>query len=186
MTVTQESTAITGIINEDWRSISGHINYQVSNIGRVRSVKTGRIMNGFTNDGYVRVGLYYMNTRKMCTVHRLVAQECLTNTENKAEVDHIDHNRSNNCVTNLRWSTVAENNRNSVSRQNSTSKYKGVSFYMQQKKWHAQIKANGRSVHIGYFNSEKEAAIAYNTYARDMFSEFAYINEISDYDDADL
>ena len=186
MTDTQESTAITGIINEEWRSISGHINYQVSNIGRVRNVKTGRIMKGFSNDGYVRVGMYYMNTRKMCTVHRLVAQEFLTNTENKAEVDHIDHNRSNNCLSNLRWTTSAENSRNSVSRQNSTSKYKGVSFYMQRKKWHAQIKSNGRTKHIGYFNSEKEAAIAYNTYARDMFSEFAYINEISDYDDADL
>ena len=185
MTDTQESNAITGIINEEWRSISGHINYQVSNIGRVRSVKTGRILKGFTNDGYVRVGMYYTNTRKMCTVHRLVAQEFLTNTENKAEVDHIDHNRSNNCLTNLRWTTASENQRNSVAKRNTASKYKGVTFHRQQNKWRAQIKPNGNRKHIGCFNSEKEAAIAYNTYARDMFGEYANLNDVSD-DDADL
>ena len=123
MTDTQESNSTTGVINEEWRSISGHINYQVSNIGRVRSVRTGGIMKGFTHDGYVRVGLYYMNTRKMCTVHRLVAQEFLINTENKSEVDHIHHSRSNNCLTNLRWTTAAENQRNSVAKRNTASKY---------------------------------------------------------------
>ena len=185
MNGTQESTAITGIINEEWRSISGNINYQVSNIGRVRNVKTGRIMKGFTSDGYVRVGMYHMNTRKMCSVHRLVAREFLTNTENKAEVDHIDHNRSNNCLTNLRWTTAAENQRNSVAKRNTTSKYKGVTFNRQHKKWRAQIQPTGNAKHIGYYNSEKEAAIAYNTCAREMYGEYANLNDVSD-DDTDI
>ena len=50
--------AITGVINEEWRAFSGYANYQVSNIGRVRNVKTERILKpNIRKDGYYIIGL---------------------------------------------------------------------------------------------------------------------------------
>ena len=53
-----EDTLLTGIINEEWRSIDGYMNYQVSNIGRVRSITTGRILKYFySEEGYLQLDL---------------------------------------------------------------------------------------------------------------------------------
>jgi len=59
-----ELNFLTGIINEEWRSIDGYLNYQVSNIGRVRNITTGRILKPVeTTGGYLQVSL--MNNNKV-------------------------------------------------------------------------------------------------------------------------
>ena len=66
------------IINEEWRSIDGYINYQVSNRGRVRKSNTGRILKQRKNrDGYYQIGLYCDSKNKIHQAHRLVANEFL-------------------------------------------------------------------------------------------------------------
>ena len=177
-----EST--TGIINEEWRSINGFINYQVSNIGRVRNVKTGRIFNqNLDTNGYCYVKLRQDNEPTNCRLQRLVAKEFLDNPQNKPFVDHIDRNKLNNCINNLRWATNQENQMNSTKTKNKkTSKYKGFSWFKACNKWKAQIKLNGKSFHLGYFDNEKDAARAYNNKALELFCEFANLNEISDDD----
>jgi len=55
-------------------------------------------------------------------------------------------------------------------------KYKGVSFHKRIKKWQAQIRANGRSVCLGYFSDPKDAAIAYDKAARVYQGNYAYLN----------
>ncbi len=76
--------AITGIINEEWRAVSGYANYQVSNIGRVRNVKTERMLKpNITPIGYYQFGLYKDNAKKYLRIHRLVAQEFIENPNSK-------------------------------------------------------------------------------------------------------
>jgi hypothetical protein len=63
-------------------------------------------------------------------------------------------------------------------KRNSTSKYKGVSFDSINNKWRSGIMINGKTIHLGRFNLEEEAAIAYNNKAIELFGEFAKINNI--------
>jgi hypothetical protein len=172
------------IIYEQWRTIDNYSNYQVSNFGRVRNVGTDRILiPSILKNGYRQIGLYKDKKMKKLYVHRLVAQEFIDNPDEKPLVDHIDHNKSNNCINNLRWATKNENQRNMSKHKNSRSIYKGVSFYKRVNKWVAQIRIDGKNKHLGYFENEKDAAKAYNEAAIHNFCEYALLNEISDDDD---
>jgi hypothetical protein len=65
------------------------------------------------------------------------------------------------------------------SRNTGTSKYKGVSYYTKNSCWRAGIRVDGKSIHIGFFDSEEEAAVAYNKAARKHFGEMAYQNQVT-------
>lgn len=170
------------IVTELWRNIDGYINYQVSNIGRVRNSETGRILKGHYNRaGYNQLDLCKEGVRQRHAIHRLVAQEFLDNPENKPFVDHIDGNKQNNIVNNLRWVTNNENGMNSKKQmRNTTSIYKGVCWYRAYNKWRVQIKLNQKQMHIGYYDNEKDAAHAYNEKALELFGEFSKLNVIED------
>ena len=171
---------ITGIINEEWRSISGYVNYQVSNIGRVRNATTEKILKPFLNKGgYYEISLRKESVKKECRIHRLVAQEFIDNPDNKQFVDHINHNKTDNTIFNLRWVSKSENSMNRNKIPNKSSKYKGVCFSKERDKWRARIMLSGRRKHLGYFANEKEAAFAYNEAAIEKFGEYALVNEIS-------
>lgn len=94
-------------MDEIWKDIKDYENlYQGSNLGRVKSIKFGkeRILKTFKNkDGYLQVGLWKNNKRKIFLVHRLVAQAFLDNPNNLPEVNHKDENKLNNVVSNLEW-----------------------------------------------------------------------------------
>ena len=80
--------------------------YEVSDQGRVRSLKFGkeRIMKQLiTPKGYIRVGLRKNGYQKMYLVHRLVAQTFIPNPDNLTEVNHKDEDKINNKVSNLEW-----------------------------------------------------------------------------------
>lgn len=95
-----------------WIKIARNTNYSINEDGEVRNDITGRIKNPFANkrNGYLSVDLYKDNKSKKVSIHRLVAEAFIPNIENKATVDHIDGNRKNNSVNNLRWATYSENN----------------------------------------------------------------------------
>ena len=172
---------MTGIINEEWRSINGYLNYQVSNIGRVRNSTTGIILKPVViNTGYFKVTLSIEGSRKQLLIHRLVAQEFIDNPTGKANVDHINHNVKDNTISNLRWVSQSEDGMNQRKQQHTSSPYKGVSFNKRKNKWHAYIKINGTRKHLWFFLREKEAAAKYNEAAIELFGEYAYLNEISD------
>ena len=96
-------------INEVWRPIEGfECLYEVSNLGRVKSLKFGkeRILkprNICTN--HLQVLIYKNGVKKPFLVHRLVAQAFLPNPKNLPYINHIDENPLNNRVTNLEWCT---------------------------------------------------------------------------------
>lgn len=87
---------------EIWKPIEELHGYSVSNEGRVRKDSTGQIMVLSKNGGYCRITI----TKH---VHRLVAEAFIEKPDDKCWVDHIDGNRSNNSVANLRWVTPSEN-----------------------------------------------------------------------------
>ena len=98
---------------EIWKSIDGFANYEVSSFGRVRNAATEKMLKpSASHGGYVKVSLSKHGTAKNFVIHRLVANEFIDNPSNKACVDHIDGDRTNNCVTNLRYATKSDNGMN--------------------------------------------------------------------------
>lgn len=94
-----------------WKEVVGsNGQYLVSNTGKVKTAKTGRILKPAVDQrGYERVCLFKMDRCKTFKVHRLVATAFIPNEEMKAQVNHKDGNKRNNCVENLEWMTNAEN-----------------------------------------------------------------------------
>lgn len=94
-------------MDEIWRDIEGYEGlYQISNKGRVKSLKYGkeRILKPQDNGrGYMIIGLFKNGILKHIKVHRLVAITFISNPENLSEVNHKDENKKNNCVENLEW-----------------------------------------------------------------------------------
>ena len=174
-------------VNEVWRSISGYLNYQVSNIGRVRNTDTGHIMlNQMNPHGYYKINLTKDRDKKTYTIHRLVAQEFVPKPEagHKLVVDHIDRNKLNNQVSNLRYVSYSQNNINSGKRSGiTTSKYKGVSWNTRCRKWRAKLKKDRLEIYLGSYDNEVDAARAYNERAIAEFGEHAYLNDLSEDDD---
>lgn len=109
-------------MEEIWKPIKDYVGlYEVSNLGNVRSLPKmcgfrkdkGRIVKPFTNNnGYKLVSLSKDKKMKHFQVHRLVANEFIDNPDNKQQVDHINRNRSDNRVENLRWVSASENGNN--------------------------------------------------------------------------
>lgn len=95
--------------NEQWLSIEGYEDYQVSNFGRVKSLgndktRKEKILKPSTNNkGYQQVSLYKDGKQKWFLVHRLVASAFTPNSNNLTQVNHKDENPSNNHVENLEW-----------------------------------------------------------------------------------
>ena len=158
-----------GII-EVYLPIDGFDNYEVSNYGNVRNKTTNKILKPQINhDGYSRVEL---KRNEILSVHRLVASAFLLNPENKKCVDHIDNNRQNNEVFNLRWATNQENQFNKSLTIRNTSGYKGVSWMKAKNMWRSRIQLNGKDIHLGCFDNIEDAIKARRRKAHELFGEF--------------
>ncbi|WP_449020852.1 NUMOD4 domain-containing protein [Prevotella jejuni] len=97
---------------ETWKPITDYVGlYEVSSEGRVRNVKTGKILKPKNNrQGYLFVGLYKNGAVKNRYIHRLVAQAFIPNNDqSKTLINHKDENPRNNSVANLEWCTYKYN-----------------------------------------------------------------------------
>ena len=105
-------------------------------------------------------------------MHRLILG--LTGSEH---IDHWDGDGLNNARHNLRVCTRTQNQANSRTlRSHNTSGIKGVGFYRPTARWRAYIRVAGKDIHLGFFNSKADAALAYDAAARQYFGEFAATN----------
>jgi hypothetical protein len=99
---------------ESWKEIEGFPEYHVSNQGRVKSLRKNVIMKSRpTRTGYHIIGLRTSGSHHTKSVHRLVANAFIEKEDGKETVDHINRNRSDNRVENLRWATSSEQALNS-------------------------------------------------------------------------
>ena len=95
---------------ETFVKIEGFEKYEVSNLGKVRNIKSGRIIKPFLNNsGYLLHCLCENNKKKNLLLHRIIATAFIDNPEEKPCVNHIDENKTNNDLSNLEWCTVREN-----------------------------------------------------------------------------
>ena len=92
-------------MKEIWKPIIGYENlYQVSNLGKIKSLKRNIILKPSHNrKGYLQIILYKNKNKKVGRIHRLVAEAFIPNENNFTDVNHIDGNKHNNKVENLEW-----------------------------------------------------------------------------------
>ena len=125
---------------EEWRDVVGWEDfYMVSSFGRIMSKsKIVQCGNGIRtlkpqlkrikvrDNGYCEVELTNLDNRKFALVHRLVAEAFIQNPQNKPLIDHLDRNRQNNNINNLRWCTMSENMLNPLTRNFRRDMYVGI------------------------------------------------------------
>ena len=149
--------------------ITGNLYWKVD---RGRGVKAGDLAGG--KDGkYIRIRL----NGKSFLAHRIAY--CLYTCCRYSDVpmlDHIDGDGYNNRGCNLRPCTQQGNQANERLSKNSTSGYKGVSYYKRDGNWWAKITHQGKLIHLGYHSTPEAAALAYDDAARKLFGEFARTN----------
>ena len=133
------------------------------------SIRRKRTVGHKTDKGYIVIEIL----GKRYKAHRL-AHLYMTGEYTTLLIDHIDCNKSNNAWVNLRTGTNQENSRNrDVSKTKSTSLPKGVFHYPKLKKpYRAKIGIDGKVKHLGYYSTQEEAKMAYNTHAKEIFGEF--------------
>jgi hypothetical protein len=159
---------------EIWKKLSFLENgqkYSVSNMGYVRNDVTGRILKHAFNKkiGYYYIALCQNSKCKWYYIHRIIGQAFLENPRDLPTVDHIDRDRGNNNLSNLRWASQSEQNTNQSKQKNTSSKYIGVSWTKANAKWCAKLSIEGKQKHVGYFDNEEDAARAYDAACHSEF-----------------
>jgi hypothetical protein len=127
--------------------------------------KAGDALRSITGKGYLSGRINGRTYR----VHRLVF--LYFHGFMPPQVDHIDGNRQNNRIENLRKATSAQNNQNRMA--TGASKIKGVVWHKQSKKWVASICINRKSVHLGSFEKIEDAAQVATDARKKLHGEFA-------------
>jgi len=116
---------------EEWKDIPGYVNYRISSLGRVMSLKGQKILSlSISSSGYRTILLCNgPGNQQRKTIHRLIAIAFIPNPDNKEMVDHINRNKLDNRIENLRWATRSENCLNNDKTKTSTDEsYIYVSF----------------------------------------------------------
>lgn len=142
-------------------------------ITRNNNVKAGAPAGGINTDGYLKIKLH----GKTHSAHRL-CWLYMTGVWPPEQVDHINNFRSDNRWVNLRLATDEQNRFNRKNMSNSISKYKGVCWDKDLNKWRSRIFYKGKSINLGRFPCEIEAAKAYNEASKKYHGEFAYLNPV--------
>lgn len=136
-------------MEEIWKDIKNYEGlYQISNLGRVKSLKRVIVRNNnrpllveekilkqyiLKKGNYLRIGLRKNGKRKFYLVHRLVAEAFIPNPNNLPQVNHKDENTSNNCISNLEYCDVLYNNNYATRNKRISEKHKGVLFSEEHK-----------------------------------------------------
>ena len=151
-------------MEEIWKEVKGFEDYKVSNLGRVKSLKFYKrkiLKQTLNTNGYFHLNLLREGKPFIRKVHQLVAIAFLNHNPcgHNLVVDHINHNKQDNNVENLRITTHRGNCSNR--KLKGSSKYVGVSWHKHEGKWQSKITINGKTTYLGSFTNELEASNAY-------------------------
>lgn len=100
-----------------WEVVAVNPNYEVSDLGEVRNIKTGHVLKQKLRNGYAAVNLSNEGVVTTYNVHRLVAEAFLSNSDKKEQVNHKDEIKTNNSLPNLEYVTPKENIKYSKAKQ---------------------------------------------------------------------
>lgn len=135
----------------DFKYIPGYEGlYSINKNGDVYSHYKNIIVKTHTNrKGYLMVNLYKSGVGKLIPIHRLIALTFIPNPENKPEIDHIDTNRKNNSIDNLRWCTRKENCNNPLTLKHAGDSRRGEKNCWYGKKFSIETKQKLSISHRG-------------------------------------
>ena len=163
---------IENLENEIWKDIKGYEGlYQVSNLGRVKSLKRNSrlfdklIMGGVNSCGYRIVFLIKDKIRKTVSVHRIVGETFIENTMFNKCINHINGIKIDNIVSNLEWVTQREN----IHHYHCVLQSKhNVNMGVRQlrKKWTARYYINGKNNYLGVFETKEDAQKEYYNFIK--------------------
>ena len=146
---------------------TGNLIWKIKPSSRGHHVKAGDIAGTLKSHGYICVGINYNSYR----AHRLIFlmhKGYLPKT-----IDHINGDKLDNRIENLRAATVGQNQHNRKTNANNTSGYKGVSWSKALKKWTARITLERKTINLGYFSNVEEAAEVVRKAREELHGDFA-------------
>lgn len=132
---------------EEFEEIKGFEEYQINRKGEIKG-KFGGLLNPSISDGYLNIKLYKDGKKYTKKVHRLLGIQYIPNPDNLPEIDHIDRNRQNNCLENLRWVSAMENSNNRLKRG-------GIYWNKFDNNWQGQLRFFGKR----YTKNSKDKSI---------------------------
>lgn len=146
---------------------------------RSNRVKAGDPAGTKHNQGYWQISIT-TDKKRTYLCHRIIYYMRTSNDPVGEFIDHVNNNREDN--TSIRTCSFKNNVRNrkkDSSTKTSTSRFKGVSWDSENKKWKAQICVDGKRINLGRFDNQEEAAHVYNKAALKFFGDFAWLNKIT-------
>ena len=151
---------------EIWKLIEGHPNYMISNHGRIFSLERTIIKSNGRKQTcggkYLKhtlnkhTGYYRVDLKGSIFIHRLMAENFIPNPLNLPCVDHIDRDRTNNQLNNLRWASRSMNGQNTGVPRNNTSGIKNICFHKRDNNYKFNKIINGKN-HTKTFKTIEEA-----------------------------
>lgn len=136
--------------------------------GKLFWLKNQKIAGTLHKDGYIQIkidGIFYQAHRLAYMIYN---KNILID-----KIDHVDGNRSNNIILNLRECSSSENNYNRKMMSNNTSGIKGICWCKREQKWEAKININFKNKFLGYFSNIEDAKRYIMIYREKLNGEFA-------------
>lgn len=159
-------TELTAARVRDLFEYDSHKGVLINKIGRAKALP-GRPVGHRMHTGYLLVSI----DRKQYLVHRVIWL-WVNGTMPKEQIDHINLDRADNRIENLREATWSQNMANRRAHKDNQSGMKGAYFSTQSKKWVARI-YHGRNYHLGSYDTPEQAHSAYCDAAKTIFRDFA-------------
>ena len=145
--------------------------YKINPQGLVYSIRSKRLLNPYMSKrGYLRLSLYVDKVKKTRDLHRVLGLAFIPNPKNYAMLDHIDTNKKNNDLSNLRWITCSGNNRKKVVYNKKSGLPTGV--YKAGKRYGSQIWNEGKRKYLGARDTPEEAGELYKIAYNEIMNKF--------------